>query len=392
MSASKLFHTLFLLCIIFQNAQAQQNNDTLKDSRYYSVSGIYEKGKVFPTNNFVSGQNAALDSIDEYQTMAIQFEKQTTGKALWEQLYLYPRYGAGIYIPFFENRKELGIPVALYGFFSAPFVRWQHLSFNYKLALGLAYGWKHFGPDNMYNIAIGSSFSAYINAGIQFNFPLFKTFDLAAGIALSHFSNGALKKPNFGLNTIAPGLSLHYRFKAESPAFIVQSVPGFKAYNEWHFSAYGGAKNVLFDTSNINLKQKFSGLYFPELGISSTFSRAVSFKSKIGFGLMLAYDGAIDAQIEIENGGIETIETPFYTKLSISIYPSYELLVNKLSIIVQPGIYLLRKQFATQSPVFYQRIGLHYNIYKNINLGINLHAYQFHVSDFIEWSLGYTLQ
>jgi hypothetical protein len=45
-----------------------------------------------------------------------------------------------------------------------------------------------------------------------------------------------------------------------------------------------------------------------------------------------------------------------------------------------------------QSPVFHQRLGLKYYFTDDLFIGITLVAYKFHVSEFIEWNLGYRLK
>ena len=93
------------------------------------IQGSFNPGRVFPTNDFVRGQNFSHDTIDEYKSLSLLFLKQTTGSKLWEQLYNYPVYGIGIYTATFKETNELGTPVAVFGYFSAPFVRRAKIKF-----------------------------------------------------------------------------------------------------------------------------------------------------------------------------------------------------------------------------------------------------------------------
>ena len=113
--------------------------------------------------------------------------------------------------------------------------------------------------------------------------------------------------------------------------------------------------------------------------------------SKIGFGMTFSYDGSVNTQIAIEENELDPVDGPITDKLQLSIYPSYELVVNKVSLILQPAFYLYRKKIKNQSPDFHQRIGLKYNISDNLFVGITLRDYAFHVSDFIEWNLGFRI-
>ena len=68
----------------------------------------------------------------------------------------------------FHNRKEIGVPIAVYAFFNAPFKRWDRLSFNYEFGLGATFTWKSFDPiTNQYNVAIGAGESFLIDAGLS---------------------------------------------------------------------------------------------------------------------------------------------------------------------------------------------------------------------------------
>jgi hypothetical protein len=90
------------------------------------------------------------------------------------------------------------------------------------LGFGATFNWQAFNPlTNKYNVAIGAGESFLIDAGLNFDYQLTNRINLSLGFSLTHFSNGALKKPNFGINTIAPKVSLKYNFR-DIPEFIKQ--------------------------------------------------------------------------------------------------------------------------------------------------------------------------
>jgi len=60
--------------------------------------------------------------------------------------------------------------------------------------------------------------------------------------------------------------------------------------------------------------------------------------------------------------------------------------------ILQPAFYIYRRSLLNQSPVFHQRLGLKYHFTDRFFIGITLVDYKFHVSDFIEWNIGYRLK
>ncbi len=389
---------LSLICFIFMflppklPAQTEfKKNKSESKFKNFSVSAIYQNGYVFPTNDFVKGINAENDKIKYYQTYILLFSKQTVGKKLWEQLFNYPQYGLGVYLANFHNPEEIGFPIAAFGYFTAPFQRWKYVSLNYELGLGVAFNWKKHSPANTYNIAIGAKKTAYIDLGIKTEFKISDQLTADAGFSLTHFSNGKLKVPNFGFNTIAPKVGIKYNFSSKSLNFNQQEIPEFKKCNELFVSFFGGAKNLLFEKLPVNIKEKYEGVYFPEFGVSTTFNRQINYKSKIGFGGDINYDGSVNSQVAVDNGEYVVLNTSLAEKFQVSVFLSYTLVVNKFSVIFQPSFYVYRKKFKNPSPEFYQRIGINYNLYKNLYVGLNLRAFKLSISDFIEWNIGYKL-
>lgn len=390
----KLFQILcfsFLPLIIYAQQDSLNMNKT-KAGNHLSTELMYQKGYVFGTNPFLRGINDEATKISSFQAFSVKFSKQTTGQKYWEQLYNYPNWGLGIYVADFYDPDDVGVPIALYGFFHAPFKRWNRLSFNYEIGFGATFNWKSFNPiTNQYNVAIGAGESFLIDAGVDLSYALNKHIDLSLGVSLTHFSNGAIKKPNFGINTIGSKLNVKYNFDAHQD-FQTRDIAPYKKENEWLISAFGGVKNVVYDSVDIDIVEKYEGVFYAVYGISTTYNWQISYKSKIGIGMTASYDGSVNAQVAADNNELEAIDGPFRDKFQWSIYPSYELVVNRFSLLLQPAFYLYHKKTKNGSPTFHQRIGLKYHISDNLFVGITLRDYAFHVSDYIEWNMGYRIK
>lgn len=127
---------LLILCFISGGVLAQESDSILVQKKnLYSLAEQYQNGYVFPTNDFVRGANSEKEIINAYQSFSIKASQQTYGKNKWEQLFNYPTWGIGMSFYDFYNPEEIGNPIAFYGNFTAPFKRWDRLSFNYKLGL-----------------------------------------------------------------------------------------------------------------------------------------------------------------------------------------------------------------------------------------------------------------
>lgn len=377
--------------VIGQNIDSA-NYERTKNLRHFSVIGAFQRGHVFSTNEFLAGSNLEHEKISTFQTIAIKIGNQTNGNESWHVNYNYPFLGGGIYFANFLDTKEVGNPIALFGFFSAPFVRHNKFMLNYDLELGFAFNWKPFNPiNNPNNISIGAKQSFYLDAGLNVEYRISKTFSLNAGFSLSHFSNGALKKPNFGINTIAPKISLKYNLYTDKIDYSIREIPSYTKQNELIFSIFTGVKNIIYDSLDVDQVTKYRGVFFPVFGFSSSINRQLNHKTKFGLGFSIGYDGSHNAQVTIDHGEIEEVHSPFKDKLEISLYPSYELVINRMSLLIQPSFYLIRQKSLAQTPMFYQRVGLKYHFNNNMFIGMNLNAFQFHVSDFLEWHFGYRI-
>lgn len=355
-----------------------------------SLQAFYQRGVVLQTNTFVSGANIEREKIDHFHAFSIRLSHQTNGSRDWERRFLNPRYGLGIYLADFFEVEQIGLPLAIYGFFAAPFRRGKRLIFNYEFGFGFTFNWRSFDPiTNQYNIALGAGRSFIIDAGANLSYALSPQLNIELGASLTHFSNGGIKQPNFGINTFAPKLLLSHHITAIQPRPKLAETSIHLPSNEYLLTFFGGSKNLIYDTISVELAEKWEGVNFPVFGINAVYHRHLTYKTKLGFGLGFSYDGSLAAQITIDEGELEPIPTSFINKLQLSAFLSYELSINHLAILLEPSFYVYRKKTVNQSPIFHQRIGVKYYFFDHLSLGITLRSYQFRVSDFVEWSTTY---
>jgi len=356
------------------------------------IAGYSQFGKVLATNPFLKPTDPVFDQDYDFVALSIQLLKQTTGTKPWEKNYGFPSYGFGIYTASFANTAKFGTPIALYAVFKAPFRRWNRTSLNYEGGFGLTFNWEGYNPaEGSYNISLGANESVFIDLGVNISYALSPHFDLGIGYSFTHFSNGALKAPNYGLNTFAPKISLNYNINRFTPPKPKENFPVYKRNTSLDFSIFGGIKNVLYSGNNVDSVTKYKGVYYAVYGLNAVLNHQITYKSKIGIGLSLGYDGSYNSFIRVENGKLLSGGGFQGGKIRLSIFPSYELVISKLSVVVQPGFYLFRKSSDGNTPNNYQRLGLHYLINRKMFAGICLRAYDYHVSDYIEWTLGFRL-
>jgi hypothetical protein len=395
----------FTVTVLSVSAMRKDSTTVINKPQSKSLTGIYQIGTVLPSNDFVLGKNAKGRPISNYQSFAIQFAVETDGRTLWQQLYNFPSYGAGLNTYRFFNTNELGNPISLYGFFRAPFVRFKKWSINYDIGTGISFNWNQYHPlKNPYNYAIGSDRTAFVDIGIFFDFQLGKHLDLSTGVALNHFSNGAGKVPNMGINTAGARISLKYIFNSR-PQFIERDfIPKYK--KQWEFLGVFAFshKQMAFDTLSSDNQSGFISQDYNIYNFSIGVNRQLGYKIKLGMGLDFGYDESYNSYIVFEDQMVLP-QSGYGNKWSVGVYPSFEWVIKNLSVILQPGWYLYRSdpsipetthenhviQPRRTASAFYQRVGIKYHIFNHIILGLNVRAYNFSVADYFEWNIGYRI-
>lgn len=352
--------------------------------------------------NFL-GTNDYLKTLDHRQFVGASAELtvQTDGSKEWHKRFGLPYYGGGILALDFLKNKDIGQPFAVYGTFGGTMKRAETHSWNYETSAGFAFGWEPFSLEKGYlNETSGSSVSIYINLGASYKYYLGKHFDLGLGLNFNHFSNGALKHPNKGLNTFSPKLSLTYNFN-ERLIPKKDTLSAFDKHSTLDVNVFGGVRHSIFfgkddgfEYSDVNLNEKFRGEYYQNWGIETVYHRQVTYKSSLGLGIGLMYDEDYNNKFyQDETGAIQTAKRFKKDNLLLNIFPSYRLSISKFDIQLQPGFYIFKKEIDRRydKTVFYQRVGFQYTIGRNLLVGIALRSFKFHKADYIEWRLGYRI-
>lgn len=382
---------LYIFSFIPLYASVTEPSDSTKNKKDLTLYGFYQHGWILRTNEFVSGTNIKQEPISQYRSASLQLSFQTSGDKLWEQLYNYPRYSFGVYKPFFPDAHYLGDPFAVYAAIGFALRRQENLTFNFDVGLGLAFNWISYLEDK-YNIAMGASESAVFSTTFSFEKRLVNGLRFYAGAGFVHFSNGALKVPNLGINAFTPKAGIGYNFTKPEQEYRYQIVPEYHKHSEISVSAFTGYRNILYYGSDVDSLIQRRGVFYLCYGISAAYNYQVSHKSKFGAGVMADYLGYVNSSITSENGSLVSHPASFSDGFQVSIYPSYELVMNRASLVLQAGFYVYRAKYPEPTPFNYQRIGLKYNITDHLSLGLYMRAHYWTVADFIEWTIGYRIK
>ncbi|QBQ41052.1 deacylase [Sphingobacterium psychroaquaticum] len=294
------------------------------------------------------------------------------------KLYNNPIYGIGFYSSTF-NTEILGSPYAIYGFVQTPFgnlhnKKWE---FDYRIGLGISGNFRPYDEEtNPLNLVIGAKNNVYIDLGIRAQYKLTPEWRTGVGLAFHHFSNGALKLPNKGVNLFPLTASLTYQPGGGS---VLPDKHDIKAYTDKlyiHLNYGVGWKQIERDRDRRFFKSTFS----------TYVSKHVSHKWRMGGGFDVFYSAS---------GNNDDIAGDEKGKLSAKLSggPSFYLvhvLNNDLVLNGNVGYYVHKQEFNGEIQRIFLRAGARYYVYKNLNAGVSIKAHK-GKADFIEWTVGYTL-
>lgn len=303
----------------------------------------------------------------------------TSSPDVYFKLYNNPTYGVGLYSSTFHT-DIIGRPNALYGFVQTPFgnidnKRW---AFDYRIGLGLSGNFKPFNQqNNPLNLALGTKNNVFIDFGLRSQYKINNHIRAGLGISYHHFSNGALRLPNKGVNIVPVSVSLTYQPDGKKITKDTSHTEPVSKNMLYHINVGVGLKQIARESSKRYFKSTFS--FYA--------SKHITYKWRLGGGVDMFYSAS---------GNSEEIAEDKTGKLSskISGGPSLyivHVLNHRLVLNGNVGYYIHNQDFNGESQKIFLRAGFRYYVYKNINAGVSIKAHQGN-ADFIEWTLGYTLK
>jgi hypothetical protein len=313
---------------------------------------------------------------DDIYAFDLSLSFPANGRDYWEKLYNNPRTGVGYSFWSLGNDQILGKAHSLYGYLNFPFFKpTGKFSFNYQVSFGGAYLTKRFDIyENHLNRAIGSHLNLYFRLGIDSKLKLSQHCELLIEAGVTHFSNGKIKSPNYGINVSSLSLGLNYLFNQKD---IPLQEPEIPEIEKWY------VQSVIYSAGSKVYDNLIGKRYFLS-SFSYNLERIINHKRKVGLGVDFFYDGAISEALASEDG---TTEKDFSKLIRFGLHASYAVRYKQLIMGVQFGHYLYSK-YDDLSP-FYNRLSVQYLLTKRIiwNIAIKSHWGK---ADCLECGIGYS--
>jgi len=370
-----LFIIVLFICLLHSSELFSQRQHKLRSPNLI-VGGRYYYG-------WTLAHHIEMDPFQQhYPAYEISLIKATYGKNLWSQMYGFPWIGISYWYSDLGKTEWLGEAHAVYPFINFPLVYNQKLSFNFRMGVGLAYLTKRYHKtDNYKNLSIGSHINGAVNLLFELRWEPVRKLNLSAGISLVHFSNGTTKTPNYGVNMMGANVGITYRLSRENPYLTKKH-----QYKLYPFE-FDDKRIIFFDVTvagAIKDMQSVLGVgnQYYVLTVFGNVLKPVGFKTKLGLGFDLSYDGSDIKMLELRGEEPES----FYKVMRKGINGAFELSFSKASMFFNVGVYI-GGQDKSDGDV-YEKFSLRYDITDNLFASLILKAH-FARADFLAVGIGY---
>ena len=318
----KLLAFLGVMLLLSDTIYAQQwtsdySSETKRDTvsfahRFIHRLGVEGRmGYIFPTNPFLEGYNRSGKTMNDTYSGHLKYSFQVRPNTAADRAYIGAYQGIGLGYFDFENKQELGNPIALYLFQGGRLAQLTpRLSLNYEWNFGASFNWKPYEDyENSENTIIGSKTNAFLNVNLYLNWAVSQKIDLIVGATGSHFSNGNTQYPNSGLNTIDCKVGLVYNFNRRADelgkSWQRPILPPFPRHISYDLTFFGSWRKKAVD---------FGGGQVPAPGTYTVagFSFAPMYNLGYKFRAGVALDGVYDhsANIEAVYNGMDDFSSP----------------------------------------------------------------------------------
>jgi hypothetical protein len=343
--------------------------DTLKLLNNLRLGVEAHYGYVYPHHSSIA---YSLES--RIASLELNVTTDTYGRGLWDELYRFPRMGAGYFYTSLGNNDVFGHAHALFLFMDVPFSsRMKKFRSFYRIGFGAAWLTKTFDVEtNPKNIAISSGINMYVNFRYSGRLRLNDRNEIAAGFGFTHFSNGKLATPNLGINCVTLHAGWYVDLVADRYSRIVADAKKKLKKHSVEVILSGGTKT----------DDQISGNYYLISSLVVDYKYVPWMKYSFGAGMDVFYDRSLGPNKVGDVGGTYNRSDLYQLGMHAGFYSRY----SKLTIVMQLGTYLYADYYKYSR--IYSRIGIRYEVWRNILVNFSLKSHRA-TADFLEWGIGY---
>ena len=332
----------------------------------------------------------------------------------WQQYLLNPTVGLGMtYLNLGSER--FGHTVALYPYILLNCLRTQHFEMKVKLAAGLGVVNEHWytqedqDVDHYYdattNAIFGCYLNAYLNAGLNLNFPISRNFAINGEFGFIHMSNGRVCMPNVGANIFYGGVGMIATINPdEENEREPINFPDLPYKWSLNVTAAGGAQSADIEDHKFAVASLHTGAVY---NVCNWYS--------VGGGVDVFFNDAISKNTRRNlYSKHEDINYTFSDKLRVGVAINNEFKFGMLTTIFDWGVYLynpsrnyyydyVRDNGLVKRPLFYKssgpgseeafhyfRFGVKFQVWDNIYLQATCKTHM-QIAEFVEFGINYQI-
>ncbi|MDN5202895.1 acyloxyacyl hydrolase [Fulvivirgaceae bacterium BMA10] len=359
--------TIFLFfCLIFKaNSQTQETTKPYT----YTVGGNVFKGFIMKHDEIIG------HLVQGHPTgFELFINKNTYGNKDWEHRFNYP--DIGVSLTYFDLKNEtIGKVISATSYLDFYLRRKRKSNVILKIGTGLAYNTNPYNREtNNKNNVISSRLSFALQGRIGYHFKLNDRLKLTSSLTLSHFSNGAFRLPNKGINIVSANFGTSYKLERTSPELSPENnQTTISSEIKYNINLSAGVKEVI----PVGSKK------YPFFTLSMYADKKINTQSALNLGMDFFYSLAVKQEVKTDRD-LAGDDNPDFKQVGLVV--GHELFVSKISLLTQLGIYVYKPYKSTGQPI-YQRYGLKYYLNNKYYAGVLLKAH-LGVADNVEWTFG----
>ncbi|HAW58173.1 MAG TPA: hypothetical protein DCX03_04025 [Bacteroidales bacterium] len=334
----------------------------------YKIQPVLHYGFILPhhpemkvfTNHHITG-------------LEVSFLKSSNGEKEWQRTFNYPVMGLSYFYSQLGNTGILGSVHAIYPCIDFPLISSRSTLLALRLGAGLGWFTKTFHRiDNYKNVAIGSHLNAALCSELSVQFGLSSYLSLKMGASFIHFSNGAVKVPNYGINFPALHIGFEGTFKKIPIIPVVHQAQSVNFQPHIRIALSGAIKEIF----------PVGGQQYNVLNLSLNGITPVSRYFISGLGMDITWDQS-DKELLARQGVYISNEAEIIN-YGVNLFGG--LRIGKLDLCLHAGTYIYRKEKSDN--IIYDKIVASYTIFENWQLYLTLKTH-FAKADYFAAGLGY---
>ncbi len=397
----KFFLLTFFALTLVNVASAQ--NERIGNDRFSLKVQPFVGGYLSPNGNLEKINPSAPAGVN------FGFELPSDQQRPWQQYLNNSTFGVGVsYVNLGD--KVMGTAVSVYPYIMLNCVRTKHFELGIKLAAGLAYCsetyWTNTQTDNRDDVTahftFGSHLNAYLNGGVNLNFPLTRNLTINGEVGFIHMSNGRIMEPNMGANILYGGVGLIATVNPEEEKEPIK-FPDLPYRWSLNVTLSAGTQSAdLTDGRNFFINTFHLGAIY---NVCNWYG--------IGLGADVFYNDAIGAET---NRGLFRTDVDYKQsdKIRAGVSINNELQFGRVTAMVDWGVYLYnpaRNYYNHDHPIYgrgkrplfykmhsagsdeawhYIRFGVKCRVWDNIYVQA-LAKTHMHIAELIEFGIGYNI-